>query len=386
MQITANKKSLVNKLTVIKKIAGKKSNLHITQNVLITIGNGRVMFQATDLENGYVSVMGENPYKLYDVPGETVLTPVANLLKAVKAVPKKQETVSLEVVTENGGPPYLLVNGTISIVACGNPDDFPELPKFPHKSLAYPKYWDQDNTRGYDILTKNNLSQVSGVNGAADEKRAYITGMFFDFENMNLVSTDGNRLHVSDMPNNNGLPYDENILVPKSFIGLLLDAKLKNQIGNFTYDGNRYVFVEIDNGYVYTRILEGEYPDYVEFMKDIDRTDNILAVSDKAELVETIKEANAITNQEYKGIVINLNAKCQITSVNPEIGEFKKLVKDFTYAGDDLKICLTPEHLLHAFECTNDKGANVYFRSEDHSVFITSADETFTAAVMPRCM
>lgn len=62
MKTLVNKKDLIDELTIAKKVAGKKSNLAITQNAVITLKYNSVIIQTTDLESYRLGVVGDNPY------------------------------------------------------------------------------------------------------------------------------------------------------------------------------------------------------------------------------------------------------------------------------------------------------------------------------------
>ena len=366
MQIEISKKELSNELAIMKKVTNGRHNLPICGNTAITILSQGVIFQATNLETAYVSSLGGycNVNAHYD-PANSITIPINNFMKAVNAVPKKQDTVSIATLYDNGQPWGLKINDTISIVGMSF-DDFPMLPKMPQ------------TVTGYSVLGQGNLSKVSSVGHKSDDLRAHIRGLYLDFKNGQIVSTDGNRLNMAAMPET--APYD-NVLMPKSAANLLLCPQLKNSIGNLMI-GKQDVFVRTGNGYITSRILEGQFPDYVELFRLADY-ENILSVSDKTELVETIKEAGAILDQNYWSIGISLNAKCEITAANPNIGEFSKQVKDFTYAGETFKAYFNPGFILDALNCLDEKGANLYFRDKEHPVIIQAPDENFQAIIMP---
>lgn len=384
MKNTVKKNELIDVLTIGNKLKG--GNLSICNGVVITFGhNGNTTFQMTDLQTSYVKILGiSNHFKMYNNPvndSNSVIVSKSALIKAVKAIPKRVTETSLELLYDDDGSIWgLRVNDTISMVKAGVVDDFPMTPKYPFKSLVA-----EPGARGCNVLTVQALQKTACVGTAADERRAHIIGILLDFEKGRMVSTDGSRLHVHKMPKAN---YPDTI-IEKKFVSLFLTKQLKNTFekhgkvlsgGVVVKDNN--LFVDVGNGYICHRILEGSFPE-IDGIINVEVA-HVLAMSDKTSFVDDIKEAMAILSVDYRGIILTLNKKVTIEATNPDIGEFKKhYACEFTYAGEKLKSAYNPGYLLAALGCIDDKGANLEFVNEDSFLYIEQADREFLAAVMP---
>ena len=383
MKITVNKKQLIDELTIAKKITSGAKNLAILSSAIITITPQSVYIETTDLENARVGIIGENPYRIYNTPKyhPSILVPVEPFMKAVKAIPKKCESVSLEIL-ENGN---FKINDRITIECGQSLDDYPVTPDFPHRGFAVQDF-PKSQPRGFKVFDSKILSQVlASRSGGKDERRSHIIGLYLDFKSGEVAGTDGNRLHISKMLNGHGAGlYEEGVIIPRTFANLLMSPQLKNDIGNLTIT-DQYAFVETGtNGFVYTRLLEGEYPDYHSIWRESSFT-NVLSVQDKQILIESIKEASAIMSQDYWSINFNLGSGFEIASVNPEIGKFDMVLENehYAYVGSDIDAWFNPSMLIAAINATEDKGVNAYFRDAENPIWIQSNDRSFNAFVMP---
>jgi len=380
-KIVVDRKRLEQKLAVLKKLAGRKTSLEILDCVFLAItDDNQLLMQATDLETAYMTqIQGieteadENPYRgkptrHYRIPvtmPNRMCIPVAKLMAAVKAVPKKQKAISIEVL-ENC---WHRINGTISMVGM-DPDDFPDIPDMQYG--VYHKVFDVDN-----------LDQVLCVAGNKDDRRAHIMGALLNFRTGEMVKTDGSRLHVSKMGT---APYD-NTLVPGPGLQFLTVKGVKEHIGNVRVAG-KYIFVNLDDdSYVAIRLLEGQYPLYEEIVntRDRDITGHIMALG-KKDLMETIKEAMAITSDNYPAVILNLNGEVNVKSHNPNIGEFLKTVPGrIKYVGEPVEVAFHPGYILAALDqIPSDETFGIQITQDNEGPCIFGSETVgFKAAIMP---
>ena len=376
-----NRKELERELAILKKLTSKRHNLHICESTLMSFMTDQVGFQATDLSTTYTGFVGEGATKNYEnkVPPGTpqILISVSKLMKAVKAIPKKIDEVSLEVVDEGN---CLLVNGTITIAAGGKIEDYPDIPELLTRWFYFPYLL---KGRSYDLLTYDKLLQASSaLKPDKDEKRMHVTNLLFDTENGNIVSTDGNRLNVVKIPVAKDVkPF----MMHKDVVQLLSIPQLRSEIGAISND-ERHVFVRTGHGFISLRQTdEVNYPDYLDLLGYFqDGPNAVLATHDKQLFVDVLIEANGILSEDYRGVTLNMHDRVLINAVNPDVGEFNKDVSDdFTYTGDDIEVAINPVFFIEACKQLPDTGLNVQLLDNEKLIMIESIDKEFTALIMP---
>lgn len=382
IETTVNRKELETQLAIHNKVTSGYSALAICSTVHMALTSTSVIMRSTDLETVYwnaLSVTGQEGienkrFYVYPDAAQTCI-PISSFMKAVKAIPKKTETVKLEMIydiEDYEHPSEFRINGTITVVTM-NPDDFPTTPRLPDGSWHL----------YYDVLTAENISQVKAVKGHADDHRPHIIGALFNFRDGELVKTDGSRLHISTIGT---APYDS-VLVPMKSLNILLHNGLKKKIGMLRVSKNN-MFIKLgDDAYLCSRLLDGEFPEYHSI---IDREAcGYLVTSDSDLITDLIKEAKAITADHYKAILFNLNSHITVNSTNPDIGDFSKTLdptEPAWYLGPELEIAYNPGYLLEAIAQLPADQQTLSMKITSGGVgpcVIESLDRTFRAAVMP---
>ena len=184
MKFTINKSDILNVLSSVQGLTGRKSNLAITATVLVRAAGAEVTIVATDLETGF-----EGVYPATVESEGTIAINARKFYEIVRDFPSDQihinEVENRWIEIGNKNIEYHLVGM--------NPEDFPDIPKieevdfFDIKSEAFKK-----------------MIEKALVIGTSDDKRAHIVGVYFERINtdketfVRMVSTDGSRLSKVD--------------------------------------------------------------------------------------------------------------------------------------------------------------------------------------------
>ena len=207
MKFIINKFQIVNVLAKVQGLTGRRSNLAITENILIRVGTDGIHLTATDLETGF-----EGFYPASVEKEGSVAVSAKKLYEILREFPSDDilinEVENRWIEIGNDKVQYHIVGM--------NPDDFPETPH-----ITEVDFFSIDAS----ILQKM-IERAIIISAAGDEKRAHINGVFIerthgeDANQFRFVSTDGSRLnvvdHVYSLPED--IPAGEGVLVPKKGI------------------------------------------------------------------------------------------------------------------------------------------------------------------------
>ena len=183
MKLIIQKTDIIDPLSKLQGLTGRKTNLAITTNVLLRSQDSGIQIIATDLETGY---QGFFPATV-ESEGEIAIN-ARKFFEIIKDYP--EDSIKME-VSENQW--IKIGNKKVEYNIVGmKTEDFPKLPLV-----------DEMESFKMDAQYLNDMiEKTSIVMGASDEKRSHITGTFFeilkDEEKIRMVSTDGSRLCMVD--------------------------------------------------------------------------------------------------------------------------------------------------------------------------------------------
>ena len=292
MKATINKNDILPVLAKIQGLAGRKTSLAITTNLLIQTGESGISISATDLETGFEGlypanietqgVIAINARKLYEIvrdfPGEDIYV-------------NEIENHWIEIGNQN--VEYHIVGL--------NPDDFPEIPK-----IEAVEFFEIDSAAFAQMIEKTVI-----ISGASDDTRAHIIGVYAeriqqdDQKIFRLVATDGSRLSKVDyiFDKDVDLATGSNVLIPKK--GLIEVAKFLDSEGTVKLgikDNNFIVKKEKET--LIIRLLEGEFPQYGDIVV---KTDGHDIQMDRQLFLMMLKRMSILSSDEYKGVIFHFS-------------------------------------------------------------------------------
>ena len=204
MKFSIEKSNIIEVLSKVQGVTGRKSSLAITEAVLIRAKNDGITITATDLETGF-----EGVYPAVVEKEGTIALNSRKFYEIIRDFPTDNVVIN---EVENRwieiGHPKVLYH-----IVGMNPDDFPDSPMV-------------EDTQCLEIdsyTLKRMIERNIIVAGASDDKRAHIIGVYLqkiqekNKKSVRMVSTDGSRLVLADgsYEGDIDLKEGEGILIPK---------------------------------------------------------------------------------------------------------------------------------------------------------------------------
>ncbi len=371
MKFTIRKTDIVDVLSKIQGITNRKSNLTITENVLITSTDSKISVAATDLETGFI---GFYPAEI-EIEGIIAINS-RKIFEIVKNFPK-DEIIINEV--EN----HWLKIGNEKVeynIVGSNPDDFPEIPLV-------------DDVNFFEINSfdfKKMIEKTVMISAASDEKRAHILGTHLqcittdeDESIIRMVSTDGKRLSKVDYIFSGKLStteLPENIIIPKkglNEVGKFLDTDGIVRIGI----KNNHFIVKKENETIIISLLEGEFPKY-DGLLEIGEKNKVEVV--KQDFRMMLKRMSILTSDDYKGVYFKFaNNNLTISTANPEIGESKEDMP-IDYSHGEEEIAFNPYFFIDSLNFIDSDTVFLFFKNKENPCLVLGKDDkTFLSIIMP---
>lgn len=369
MKFTINKFQIVNVLAKIQGMTGRRSNLAITENILIRCVDDGIFLTATDLETGF-----EGFYPAAVDKEGTVAVSAKKLYEILREFPSEEILIN---EIENQWIEIGKDKVQFHIVGM-NPDDFPESPHITDVDFF------SINAATLEMMIERSIIISTG----GDEKRAHINGVFVewisqdDLNRLRFVSTDGSRLNCCDhiYPTTASVPGTEGVLVPKkglNEVAKFLDIDGDVQIGI----RDSHFIVKKERETIIIRMLEGDFPKYEDILK---KGSSHMIQLDKIKFGKMLKRMSILATENYKAAAFKFDDNQLIVTVtNPDYGESKEET-DIEFSGDPIDVAFNTKFFLDTLSVIDDE--NVIVNIVDNTlpcVIEGEMDKTFISVIMP---
>lgn len=370
MKFTINKTDIVAVLSKVQGLAGRKTNLAITTNVLIQSTQGGLLIKATDLETGFEGIFPAS----IEAKGQIAING-RKLYEIVREFPDDQIQFA-----EMENHWIKIGNDNVEFNLVGmNPEDFPEIPK-----IEDGPFLEMDMHVFHQMIDKSIF-----IGGAADDRRAHITGIYLETlyteagHLFRMVSTDGSRLSKVDHPFDSDpfIPVGNGVLVPKK--GLSEVVKFLEQEGTVRIGlkDNNFV-VKKESETIIIRMLEGDFPEYKDIIQKGDHPNEIKL--DRQLFLMMLKRMSILSSDDYRSVIFTFaDDSLNITSTNPEIGESKETM-NIAFTGEKIEVAFNPKFFIETLNVIDEESAVLYIEDSEKPCMIQGqSSDRFLTVIMP---
>lgn len=370
MKVTVKKPDILDVLSKVQGLAGRRTNLAITTNILIRAQGSEIVLTATDLETGF-----EGAYPAQVAREGAIAINAKKLFEIVREFP--MEEISLNEVENQW---IEIGNGNVEYHIMGmNPEEFPASPKVDEVDFI-----EVDSTAFGRMI-----DQTVIVTGGGDDRRAHITGVLVELlkteggKLFRMVSTDGSRLTTVNHPLPEGalLPEGPGVIVPKkglSEVGKFLEPTGSVGIG---FKSNNFI-VKKANETIIVRLLEGEFPQYAEIITK--SAEHIPVTLEKGLFIKTLRRMSILSSDNYKGVIFKFEpGSLEVRANNPELGEAKESLQ-VDYRGSALEVAFNPRYFMETLTVVEGDTVRLSLLDSDRPCHVEGGDdETFLCIIMP---
>jgi DNA polymerase III subunit beta len=370
MKFKINRDHFANGLAQVLNVVGSKATMPILSNVLIEAEKDQISLTTTNLDLGIRC-------KIKAEVKETgaVTLPVKRLAGIVRELPNVDVTLDAspahQVKLTSGG-------STFRIMGIGK-EEFPPLPEFGEE-------------KAYSLEQGELVSMLKSVAYAqsTDETRYILNGVYFNFKEgkLALVATDGRRLALVSKEMDVPPATAGAIILPAKTVGELTRLLDKGEKVKINFNDRRAAFQIatdkdssglIDHVYLYSKVVEGNYPNYHQV---IPKETHQRIKLERELFLQCVHRAALVCSEKANSVKIKLSSNLlELTAQSPDFGEAHESMA-IGYSGPDLQVAFNPTFLMDPLRALSKD--EVFFEVKDEvSPGVFKTLESFVCVIMP---
>ena len=365
MRFTISREKLQEGLAAVGASIPAKTTLPVLANILVETTDRGIRLSGTDLD---IAVSTE---VAADVETQGAITiPAKKLTEIARELPPSPVKIAAA-----GEQRIVLDCGHSHFKILGLPRD--EFPSFP--TVRFDQSW---RIRSGDL---QKLISHTSFAVSTEESRPILNGVLWELksESMRMVATNGHRLAKMEMNiKSSGAPSADLIIPPKALeqVRRLFPADEELEIAK----GDNHLGFRSPFTAVYTRLIEGPYPNYDQVIpKDNDR----VAIADKIALISALKRMSVIASDQTHRIRLSFNSGILRFSVQtPDLGEATDELT-VRYTGDQLDIGFNASYLLEILRYIPTEEVKLNFKAPERAATVEPEGwndlATYLCLVMP---
>jgi len=343
MKIIATKEQLEAGTQTVNRAVSSKNTIPALSGIYLKTSPDNLVLKATDLEIGIECVIAAQANK----EGEVVI-PARYFTEIVKKLPDEQVEILVEdnyLVKISSGRSLFQIHGFA-------PHDFPNLPQPAERKIDWVNK---------DLL-KTAIRQTIFAT-ASSENRPVLTGVLYERKEQELVTvaTDGHRLayknvEVANNPNNRNT-----VIIPTKTLQELnrLLANTEEETVGVIIENNQ-IFFDLGNVKIYSRLVEGQYPNYEGV---IPKSSTIKVKLMNKIFADALERCSLLAKDGTNLVRINLEGnKLKIYSESPEIGQVYEEI-DVESEGGTIEIGFNSRYLLEGLRAIEEEEVGLEMNS-----------------------
>jgi len=371
MKISALQENLKKGLFVTGNIAGKNVNLPILNNIMIEAKKESIRLISTNLEIGVTSnVRGKTEEEGVFTVDSKIMSDYISLLPNKKVDIEKKD---LELIIKS--------DNYKTVIRGQEADEFPLIPKTDKKTFF------KANVNDF----KKALSQVIFA-VSNNEMRIELSGVLFVYGKKELVlaATDSYRLAEKKIKITSNTEEEGQTIVPAKTLQELnrvlsvVDGGVTENENEITfYISDNQITFELDEIEVFSRLIEGQYPDYKQIIPTNKETSVLI---NRHEFIRAVKAASIFSKTGINDVNLDFPIGQNKTIISSASGQTGENITELESKvnGKDNGIVINYRYLLDGL--SNIKEENVEIEISDGStpcILRGEKNQEYSYVIMP---
>jgi len=360
MQVNLSKDELFNGIQIVHNIVSSKATLPILANMLLETKKDTLRLYTTDLDIG---ISCEIPVNIIEDGAITV--PAKRFLEVIRELPSGNITIHAR---KNNQIDIEGQNCRIKLLGLPK-EEFPKFPEFKDKEIIRIKQADLKE-----------MLRLTSFAVSHEESRYVLNGVLMEVQKdiLRLVATDGRRLAKIEKPLIQNVIKDISVILPLKAVHEI-NRNLKEEGEMFFVEGTNQMLFDINGIMIATRIIEGDFPNYVQV---IPKTTAPKITLNTQEFLAAIRRANLLATPDFQAIKFEIfQDKLIVSKTTPDVGESREELK-IVYGGPEMMIGLNPQYMIDMLKSINDLSVDIEFLGPDKPCVIRKENYLYLALPM----
>ena len=367
MKFSILQNDLLEGLQIIFGIVPTRSTTPILENILFNLEDNKLKITGTDLE---VSITTEVTINEIQEPGSIAL-PAKVITEMIRSLPNIPVHFELD---ENNRMKINTDKGFYQVAGLSK-ENFPELP-----ALSDNKGIDIDN----GLLNRMFSKTIFAV--SSEELRPALMGVYFQLmrDDFIMVATDGHRLSKIVKKNFSYNDSAVRMIIPPKAVQNAIKNLNEEGTTKIAFDENSLSF-SFGKTTLYTRLVEGEYPDYERV---IPRDNNKKAIVNKSLLMASVKRVSLFSSALTHQIRFSLSpGKLEICSEDIDIGGEAREELAVEYNDEPMEIGFNAQYVQDIIKHVDSDDVVFLLNSPVRAALVSpvkpNEEESFIMLIMP---
>lgn len=365
MKFTIQRQAFINQLNHVSRAIPVKATIPVLTGIKIEASQEGLRLIGSDSEisiESFIDIKDEQYQLQVEQEGSIVVT--ARLFNdIIRKLPTNDVTLSADeqfVLTITSGQAVFTLNGM-------NGNTYPQLPTI-----------EEDHKVKLPTLLFKEMINQTIFSASNQESRPILTGLHFSAHDEYIigVATDSHRLSRREIPvaySQAELNFD-NMTIPKKTV-IELTRIVEDEQNLYMTIADKQVIFNVDNLVIYSRLLEGNYPDTQRL---IPQANDIEIVVDSNVLLSAIDRASLLSHQGKNNVVqLHLeNNQVELSVNSNERGQASEAIDVKSTKGSEIKISFNPDYMKDALKSFGGVDVVLGFQSNVRPILITAVESS----------
>jgi len=360
MKVKILKDDLLNGIQIVQNVVSPKATLPILSNMLIETKKQTLRLNTTDLDIG---ISCEIPVNIVEDGAITI--PAKRFAEIIREFPQGEVTIHAR---KNNQIEIEGQNCRIKLLGLPK-EEFPKFPEFKDKETIRLK---QADLKEMFRLTSFAVSH--------EESRYVLNGVLLEAQKdiLRIVATDGRRLAKIEKQLLKPAATDVSVILPIKAVNEI-NRNLKEEGEVVFVTGTNQVLFDIDGTLIATRIIEGDFPNYIQV---IPKQVAPKIKMNTAEFLAAIRRANLLATPDFQAIKFEVfTDKLVISKTTPDVGESREELP-IVFTGEQMIIGFNPQYMIDVLKSLNEETIEVEFLGSDKPCVIRKENYLYLALPM----